>query len=433
MSLEYKVIEIFTREGERWRRVPLHEAVLKLIGDRKSAARVSVFRALGGVFDGGETVSQRAVELAGDLPVKIEIILPANELGEVLLELGEMVQDGVIAVRDTSVVIHRTRRRLFPRGLQVRHAMTSAPVFVGPHTLVHDVVHLLADHEFNAVPVVEGDEVIGIISQGDLLSRAGMPLRVGLFAEYDRLERERRLPSGSRPAREIMSSPAITVEVDRPLEEATQLMVQRGLKRLPVVDGEGLLLGMLSRIDILNVLGGLAAADDGTIGPGVESSGQALVGEVTLHDIPAVGPDSTLADVLDLFDARSQRVVVLDAEERMVGLISDRDLLEALGRRHTGVLEHVRRSLGGRIGGQQHAHERELHALSAADVMKTELVTVGVDEPLESALALMTSHRLKRLPVIASGGKFVGVLSRDTVIRVGLAAGRDPLAAGEQE
>lgn len=428
MGLEYKVIEIYTREGERWHHLPLHEAVLKLISDRRSVARVCVFRALGGVFEGGETVSQRAVELAGDLPVKIEIILPAAELSEVLSALSEMVQDGVIAVRDSSVTVHRAARHLLPRGLQVHHVMTSAPLSVGPQTLVHDVVHLLAEHEFNAVPVVEGNRVIGIISQGDLLSRAGMPLRVGLFADYDRLERERRLPSGSRPAREIMSSPAITVEADRPLEGATKIMIERGLKRLPVVDREGQLQGMLSRIDVLNVLSRHAPGWGLTAGHQVEATGQALVGDVTLHDIPAVRPDSSLADVLDLFDARSQRVVVVDAEEQMVGLISDRDLLESLGRRQKGLLEYVRRSFGGMSGRAQHRHERALQALTAADVMKTDLVTVGEDESLERALALMTSHRLKRLPVIASGGRFVGVLSRDTVIRVGLeAAGVRPL------
>jgi CBS domain-containing protein len=188
---------------------------------------------------------------------------------------------------------------------------------------------------------------------------------------------------------------------------------------------------MLSRIDVLNVLGRHAPGWGRTAGHQVEATGQALVGDVTLHDIPAVGPDNSLADVLDLFDVRSQRVVVVDANKRMVGLISDRDLLEALGRRQKGLLEYVRRSFGGRSGQEQHRHERTLHALSAADVMKTDLVTVGENESLERALALMTLHRLKRLPVIASGGRFVGVLSRDTVIRVGLETGRGAAAAGE--
>ncbi len=431
MGLEYRVIEVFTREGERWHHLSLPDAVLTLIGNRKSAARVAVFRAVAGAFEGGEIVSQRAVELSGDLPVKIEIVLPSTELDEVLAALSEMVLDGVVAVRDSTVVLHRTGRRPLPRGLRVRHVMTSNPLSVDPRTSVHDVVHMLAEHEFNAVPVVEGGKVIGIISQGDLLSRAGMPLRVGLFAEYDRLQRERRLPSGPRFAGEVMTSPAITVEADRSLEEATEIMIERGLKRLPVVGREGLLQGMLSRIDVLNALGRHAPEWGRSADPGLEASGRRLVGDFTLHDIPAVGPDSPLTDVLDQFDAWSQRVAVVDAEGRMVGLISDRDLLESLARRQKGLLEYVRRSLGGGIGKAQLRHERTLHAMSAADVMKTALVTAAEDDPLDRALALMTSHRVKRLPVIDAGGRFVGVLSRDTVIRAGLTAGRGPVAAGE--
>lgn len=119
MSLEYKVIEVFTREGERWHHLPLNEAVLRLIRDRKLAARVLVLRAVGGAFEGGETVSQHVVDLSGGLPLKIEILLPAAELDEVLSALNEMVQDSVIAVRDSSVVLHRTRRRPVPGGLRV--------------------------------------------------------------------------------------------------------------------------------------------------------------------------------------------------------------------------------------------------------------------------------------------------------------------------
>jgi CBS domain-containing protein len=55
----------------------------------------------------------------------------------------------------------------------------------------------------------------------------------------------------------------------------------------------------------------------------VDMAGPVLVGDATLHDIPVVGPDASLVEVLHLFDARSQRMAVVDVEGRMVGLISD--------------------------------------------------------------------------------------------------------------
>ncbi|MCL4368298.1 MAG: DUF190 domain-containing protein, partial [Actinobacteria bacterium] len=267
-------------------------AVVKLVRDKKLAARALVLRAIGGAFESGEIVSQHVLDLSYDAPLKIEIILPAAELGQVLPALEEMVQDGVIAVQDLPVVLHRTQRRLLPRHLRVRDVMTPDPLTVGPQTPLHDVVHLLAEHEFNAVPVVDGENVVGIISQGDLLARAGMPLRVGLFAEYDRLERERLLPSGSRPAREVMSSPAVTVSADAPLERAIEVMVTRDLKRLPVLDREGRLQGMLSRIDVLNAVSHHAPEWQRKACHRVEVTGQVLVAHATLHDIPTVTRDA---------------------------------------------------------------------------------------------------------------------------------------------
>ena len=421
MSLEYKVIEIFTREGARCHHLPLYEAVVKLVRDRKLAARVLVLRAIGGAFESGEIVSQHVLDLSYDAPLKIEIILPAAELSEVLPALEEMVQDGVIAVEDMPVVLHRTQRRLVPRHLRVRDVMTADPLTVESQTPVHDVVHLLAEHEFNAVPVVERGRVVGIISQGDLIDRAGMPLRMGLFAEYDRLERERLLPSGTRPAREIMSSAVVTTSADAPLEHAIEVMVARDLKRLPVLDGEGRLQGMLSRIDVLNAVSHHVPDLQRLARHRVQVMGQVLVGDATLHDIPTVAPDTPLAEVLDLVEQEHRRVAVLDAEGRLAGLISDRDLLMALRGRHGGVVDYVRLVLGGGRREARRERDHTLENLTTADVMTRGVLTVREDEPIERALALMTEQRLKRLPVVTAEGRFAGVLSRDAVLRASLA------------
>lgn len=421
MSLEYKVIEIFTREGARWRHQPLHEAVVKMVRDRKLAARVLVLRAIGGAFESGEIVSQHILDLSYDAPLKIEIVLPAAELPEVLPALEEMVRDGVIAVEDMPVVLHRTHKRLVPRHLRVRDVMSPDPLHVGPQTPIHDVVHLLAEHEFNALPVVEHGRVVGIISQGDLIDRAGMPLRVGLFAEYDRLERERLLPSGTRPAREIMSSPVVTTSPDGSLERAIGVMVAKDLKRIPVVDREGRLEGMLSRIDVLNAVSRSAPDWHNLARRQVELSGQVVVGDATLHEIPTVQPDAPLSEVLDLIQQEDRRVAVLDSEGHLAGLISDRDLLGALRGRQEGLVDHLRllfsteRRQGVRDAGGL------FESLTAEDVMVSDVLTVRADEPIEQALELMTEHRLKRLPVVTGDGGFVGVLSRDAVLRASLA------------
>lgn len=422
MSLEYKVVEVYTREGARLHHLALHDAIVKAVHDRKVAARVLVFKTIGGAFESGEMVSQHLLDVSYDLPVKIEIILPAAELDLLLPVLEEMVHDGVMAVKDLPVVLHRTEGRLLPRHLQVRDVMTPGPQVVRPETTVHDVVHLLAEHDFNAVPVIADDKVVGIITQGDLLTRAGLPLRLGLFAEYDRLEREKQLPSGPHTAREIMSTPVVSVQAEESLERAARLMVDKDLKRLPVVDSEERLVGVLARIDVLQAMQHHAPGRH-EIGPqDIAVEGSLLVGDTMLHEAPAVGPETRLSEALDLFGPDTQRVAVVDGTGTLVGLLSDRDLLAVLPGRHEGLLDHLRLSLAGKR--RRHDSEETLEQLKARDVMTTELATVREGEPLENALALMTGMRLKRLPVLGADGTFRGFLSRDAVVRAGLAGGQ---------
>jgi Predicted transcriptional regulator, contains C-terminal CBS domains len=58
--------------------------------------------------------------------------------------------------------------------------------------------------------------------------------------------------------------------------------------------------------------------------------------------------------------------------------------------------------------------------VTAGDVMTTRLITAPQDAPVEEAIRLMTTHRLKRLPVIDGKGRYLGMLSRDALLRAGL-------------
>lgn len=126
------------------------------------------------------------------------------------------------------------------------------PVSLVPDSPVAEAVRLLLTQEFNGVPVVDQrGRVLGMVTQTDLLERAGIPLRLGLLAGLDESELENHLsPLEAQTVGEIMTKPAVTVLEGEQLIEAVGLMAKQRLKRIPVVDTEGILRGMLSRIDI---------------------------------------------------------------------------------------------------------------------------------------------------------------------------------------
>ncbi|MET7581705.1 CBS domain-containing protein [Streptomyces microflavus] len=106
--------------------------------------------------------------------------------------------------------------------------MTDEVVTVECTTPSAEVAGLLARHAINGVPVVgEDDHVVGMVSASDLLSRPAST--VG----------------------RMMSFPAVTVYAEQTVAEAARLMTRRGCERLPVVDDEERLIGMVTRRDLL--------------------------------------------------------------------------------------------------------------------------------------------------------------------------------------
>ncbi|MFI2641720.1 CBS domain-containing protein [Streptomyces sp. NPDC018610] len=138
--------------------------------------------------------------------------------------------------------------------------MTHTVVAVGRDAPFKDIVDLMGQWKVSALPVLEGEgRVIGVVSEADLL-----PKEEFRDSDPDRFTQLRRLrdlaKAGALTAGELMSSPAVTVHPDATLAEAARIMAQRRVKRLPVVDDDGLLEGVVSRGDLLKVF--LRSDDD---------------------------------------------------------------------------------------------------------------------------------------------------------------------------
>ena len=99
---------------------------------------------------------------------------------------------------------------------------------------VQDVVQILAERRFGAVPVVEGDRLVGIISERDLIYCAAREGGAAL----------------ARPVREVMTAEPITVSPNVSVLEALALMTQKRVRHLPIVE-DGRLTGFISIGDLV--------------------------------------------------------------------------------------------------------------------------------------------------------------------------------------
>ncbi|RVU22968.1 CBS domain-containing protein [Streptomyces antnestii] len=136
---------------------------------------------------------------------------------------------------------------------RVSDVMTRAAVAVGRKAIFKDVVERMEQWKVSALPVLEGDgRVIGVVSEADLL-----PKEEFRDSDPDRLTQLHRMAdmakAGALCAEELMSTPAVTVHADATLAEAARIVALRHVKRLPVVNTQGLLEGVVSRGDLLKV------------------------------------------------------------------------------------------------------------------------------------------------------------------------------------
>jgi CBS domain-containing protein len=138
-------------------------------------------------------------------------------------------------------------------GWTVSLVMTRDVVTVAPDDTYKEVAGRLHEHRVSAVPVVDSERrVLGIVSEADLLLKEERPVsRPGghLLDPHGDAARAK-----ARNASALMVAPAVTIGAGASLTEAARLMHRRHIKRLPVVDAPGRLVGIVSRADLLLAL-----------------------------------------------------------------------------------------------------------------------------------------------------------------------------------
>jgi CBS domain-containing protein len=135
--------------------------------------------------------------------------------------------------------------------MQVQEIMSTAVEVTGRNDDLSTVEGLMATKKLRHVPVLEDGEVVGLVSQRDLF-RAMMSSTMGYG------DKAQKAYLHTVRVKEIMTAPVVTVAPDISVGEAAELMVQKGIGCLPVVDGTALV-GIVTKTDLLRYLRMLSA------------------------------------------------------------------------------------------------------------------------------------------------------------------------------
>ncbi len=405
---------IYLGESDSWRGHSLYMSILDTF--RKSGiAGATVTRAIAG-FGAHSRIRTHTIEvLSADLPIVITVVDTPENIDKALALVSPMVREGLITLEDVKIIKY-THRHLqsLPADIPVADIMTRQITTVTPDTTARQVAELLLGQLFKAVPVLnEKRQVVGIVTDGDLLRNAQMPARLAIGERLETADLQEFLSQVSRDktVSDIMTSPAITAHNDEALGHVVQRLLQHNLKRMPVVDADGRIVGMVSRLDILRAVAG-QKPDEQEHAPVVHPG--KTIGELMTTPVPAVTINDDLTDVLQqLLKSEAKRVIVLDEQQHPVGIITDGDVVARVS---PVIRRNVLQTLTAKVLGT----DVKRGEATASELMSEKVLTAPPDTGVAEAVALMLREGRKRLVVVDETGRATGIVDRQTLLAASL-------------
>lgn len=435
-------LTIYLGESDQWHGTPLYVAIVQMLREQ-GCAGATVSRAIAGYGAGARLHESGGWHWSSDAPIVIQVIDQPERLRRLLPRLQEMLGGGLMTLHEIEVLKYtHARRHGLPTKLPVRQVMETSIITINLTTPVATIVDMLLEAPFRALPVVdERHRLQGLISTGDLINAGMLPMRRGLVRtalELDTVTAEaveaplEQARQSNLMAQDIMNRQVRTVEPDQAIREAAQIMTETGLRRLPVIDADGILVGMLTRADLLQ-----AIVTSPLMIPQASNATQPLQRSRSVAEVPAqqqpvanylqtvvttVSTQTPLTEVIDvLITSPLKRVVVVNQERQVVGIISDVDVLAQMqDEMRPGLLNMLTNWARGKPGrlptGVLQTHPGK--ARVAADLMNRDVVTVTDTTSVQETIERMIATRRKLLPVVDTRGQLVGIIGRSDLLRV---------------
>lgn len=403
MLLQVQILRVLIPEGALHEGQPVYE-VLVQTARKQGLATAVVYRSCTGF--GAQALLQSAGLLA---------LSPQQTLIVEIMDLAERIQAFVPQVRalvsQGAIFVHEGQG-CFALPVPIKEIMTHTLATVNLETPLAEVVNLLLGREIKAVPVMSKNKIAGIITGGDLLSRAKMPLRLGIHEHLSPPwpSKGHGLEFGTLVAQDIMTSPVKTLNVQATIQEALLAMATHKVKRLPILNAEANVVGIVSRTDILESIGKVAAVAGRlrVLPPGIKSTAQ----DILYPHVPTSSPEEPIASIAaKLAGSFLRLVVVLDDQQKILGIIHDWYVLQEVAATNPPAV------VARLVAALTQRDQADFLPGVAQDFMRDPQVMAGPEATVAELIQLLTTQKMKRIIIADSNNKLLGVVDRDMILQ----------------
>ncbi len=399
---------IYIGESDRWQGKPLYAALLETL-KAEGIAGATVLRGVAGFGAHSRIHTAAILRLSEDLPLRIEVIDSKDKISHAIEVISPMVREGLITLDEVQVIKY-THRYLNPLPVDrpISEVMTEEVITLTSNLPVASAWERMLEYQVKALPVVtEKGEVIGMLTDEDLLTRAGLQQRLSIAERLDSRtikEELAALQSSPLTVADVMSKPVILAKVTESLGAVAARMAKNAIKRLPVVDETGRLVGVVSRKDILEqIISVEPKARRYKPPPGAARALQ----EIMTPEVPSVSINASLADIISAFlENDTHRLVVVDPDGKAIGLISDADVVTRVQpEERSGVLKALRRKL-----------PAPPSSMTAGELMSPGVLMASPDTSVADAVNMMLSQGRKWLVVVDEQNRPLGLIDRQILL-----------------
>ena len=403
-----KRLKIYIGESDLWRGKPLYFALLEILAE-EGMAGATVTRGIAGFGARSRIHTAAILRISEDLPLVIEVVDTSEKISLILEKIYPLVREGMMTLEDVKVIKY-THRYLnpLPADKLVSEVMTRDIKTLNSEQTVRQAWEKMLSEKIKAMPVTNNaGNVIGILTDEDLLNRANLMGRLSISQKLDmKLIREEldQLGNSLLKVGDVMSTPVITVFEKSSLGYAVNLMKKHQLKRLPVIDQFGKLVGNLSRLDILRQI---MPSPTKELPPQTFPGFIHTISDIMSKSIPIVNEYDEIAMVIHtLLENNSHRVIVVDENKRVTGILSDSDVITRLpDTNKTTILSALKKLT-----------QIPVSSAKARDLMTPNPIKADPDLPLTTAIRKMLSEGRKWMVVVDKAGQPIGLVDRQILL-----------------